>query len=249
MTSLSRHGIRPWCALLLCLAVVGVASAAPDHSVDLAAVTTSEGVLRRVHGSTGDGSKGVPVAGGFDCDGDGFGDYSFAAMQASPFGRDGAGEVYLVFGDGSLDGMLDTAGQQADILKIAGDGAQETAGSELWMDDVTGDGIGDLLIARQNFTLEERTGAGALTIVVGGSELRTHAATLQHLDLRSPPAALTLATFVGAEELGRLGIWMRTGDVTGDGIADIVVGADQEDPRVLTEIRKYLQILSHFQTE
>jgi hypothetical protein len=34
-------------------------------------------------------------------------------------------------------------------------------------------------------------------------------------------------TFVGASTLSRLGIWMRTGDVTGDGIADIVVGADQ----------------------
>jgi hypothetical protein len=37
-----------------------------------------------------------------------------------------------------------------------------------------------------------------------------------------------LTTFVGPTAADRLGIWMRTGDVTGDGIADIVVGADQE---------------------
>jgi hypothetical protein len=67
-----------------------------------------------------------------------------------------------------------------------------------------------------------------LTILVGGGELRTYAATLQFLDLRSPPMGITLTTFVGPTSSDRLGIWMRTGDVTGDGIADIVVGADQE---------------------
>ncbi len=97
------------------------------------------------------------------------------------------------------------------------------------MDDVTGNGVGDLLIARQNYSPAGRPGAGALTIVVGGQALRDHAATLASLDLRAPPAAVTLLTLVGAQAVDRLGIWMRTGDVTGDGIADIVVGADQED--------------------
>ncbi|MEO1087002.1 MAG: integrin alpha, partial [Acidobacteriota bacterium] len=36
-------------------------------------------------------------------------------------------------------------------------------------------------------------------------------------------------TLIGANALDRLGIWVRTGDVTGDGIADLIVGADQED--------------------
>ena len=201
----------------------------PSTIVDLAVISTADGTLRRIHGSVGDGSAGVPVAGGFDCDGDGFRDYAMAAMRASPLGRSGAGEVYLVFGDGTIAGALDTASMQAEILKIAGDGASETAGSELWMGDVTGDGLGDLLVARQNFTPDvDRIGAGALTIVVGGNALRTQAATLQHLDLRTPPASMALTTVVGANALDRLGIWMRTGDVTGDGIADIVVGADQE---------------------
>jgi hypothetical protein len=206
-----------------------VCSAQLAVTVDLASVSTSSGILRRVFGSEGDGSRGVPVAGGFDCDDDGIVDYAFASMLASPLGRAGAGITYLTFGTGSLSGMLDTAGTHADVLKIAGDVNNETCGSELWMDDVTGDGLGDLLIARQNFTPDAgRIGAGALTILVGGEELRTYAATLQFLDLRSPPMGLVLTTFVGPTSSDRLGIWMRTGDVTGDGIADIVVGADQE---------------------
>jgi len=95
------------------------------------------------------------------------------------------------------------------------------------MDDVTGDGLGDLLIARQNFSLPGRTGAGALSIVVGGAALRTIAATRQIVDLAAPPAGLTVFTLVGANAFDRLGIWMRTGDVSGDGVADVVVGADQ----------------------
>ncbi len=199
-------------------------------AVDLAAASADEGVLLRVHGSAGVGSSGVPVAGGFDCDGDGLRDYALAAMRASPLGRSGAGEVHLVFGNGRAGGRLDTAQAQPRILHILGDGTSEATGSEIWMDDVTGDGLGDLLIARQNFRPDAaRPGAGALTILVGGAALRDHAATLQPLDLRAPPASVTLTTLVGAAAVDRLGIWMRTGDVTGDGIADLVVGADQED--------------------
>ncbi len=217
-------------AMLLLLIALPSSASAQLHTLDLATVSTTGPGLLRVHGSTGTGAEGVPVAGGHDCDGDGALDLAFAAMQASPLGRSSAGEVYLVFGDGTLAGTLDTAVAQARILRILGDGVQENAGSEIWMDDVTGDGVGDLLIARQNHTPEAgRTGAGALSILVGGPELATHAAGLTAVDLRAPPAALTLTTIVGGEEYGRLGIWMRTGDVTGDGVADLAIGADQED--------------------
>ncbi len=200
----------------------------PSNTIDLATLTTSQNQLRRVHGHVGHGGKGVPVAGGFDVDGDGHRDATFAAMQASPLGRTGAGEVYLVFGDGTVNGVIDTAVMQAGVLEIYGAGTSETAGSELWMDDVTGDGLGDLLIARQNYTPTGRIGAGALTILVGGAGLKTIAAALTAIDLAAaPPAGAVMTTLVGDAQYHRLGIWMRTGDVTGDGVADIVVGADQ----------------------
>ena len=143
-----------------------------------------------------------------------------------------AGEVHLVFGTGAITGTVDTGvaptGNPVNRLLIAGDQVREAAGSEVWMDDVTGDGLGDLLIARQNFSPDSgRIGAGALTILVGGASVRTFANTLQVLDLRTPPMSLTVATLVGASTGDRLGIWLRTGDIDGDGIADILVGADQ----------------------
>lgn len=94
-----------------------------------------------------------------------------------------------------------------------------------------GGGLGDLIIGRPNYraSAPDRIGAGALTIIVGGQGLRDLAANGTMLDLAAPPPAVTVFTISGAAELDRLGFWMRTGDVSGDGVADILVGADQED--------------------
>lgn len=202
----------------------------PSDTVDLATTSTDTPFLKRVHGSTGTGVSGVPVAGGLDADGDGLADLVLAAMRASPAGRTEAGEVFLVFGDGTVTGTVDTGVPQSGVLRVWGAAANENTGNEVWMADVTGDGVGDLIVCRQNFTPGLRTGAGALTLLVGGTALRTQAKTLSPLDLANPPAAVTRATLWGAASRERLCIWARTGDVTGDGIDDIAVGADQHGP-------------------
>jgi len=214
------------CCVLLWLAA---GASAETRVIDLGGISTTEGTLLRVQGSTGNGAFGVPIAAGRDCDGDGRLDYAMAAMLASPLGRAQAGEVYLVFGDGTTGGTLDTAGFDPRILKIAGEGRGETSGSEIWIDDVTGDGLGDLLICRQNFSpTPARRGAGALSIVAGGTGLRSQAQSLEHLDLANPPPGIKVTTLIGASETDRLCVWARSGDVTGDGVRDIAIGADQE---------------------
>lgn len=215
-------------ASALLLAAIS-ANAATATVLDLASVSAESGGLLRVYGSTGDGALGVPVAGGADCDGDGHPDYAMASIQASPSGIARAGIVYLRFGDSRIVGSYDTAIASPDVLEIHGVVVQESAGSEIWVDDVTGDGLGDLLIGRQNFGVSiPRSGTGALSIVIGGPALRSLAATKAPLRLDAPPEGVRVLTIIGAQVLGRFGIWMRTGDVDGDGIADIVVGADQE---------------------
>lgn len=211
-------------SLLVFLAVS--ATAQPPFVLDLADVTTRETIAERVHGSSGTGVFGVPVAAGPDMDGDGLVDLGVAYMTASVDGVSLAGEVDLVFGKGRIGGTFDTAMPNPRFLRILGDGRNETTGNEIWMDDVTGDGLGDLLICRQNFSLEGRVGAGALTVVPGSPDLRTRALALEPLDLAAPDAPAF--TIVGRQALGRFCIWVRTGDVDGDGVADLVVGADQE---------------------
>ncbi|MFK7956046.1 MAG: FG-GAP repeat protein [Lysobacterales bacterium] len=212
--------------LLVLLATVGHAQ--PTTQFDLLSTPDSADALTRVYGSSGTGRAGLPVAGGGDVDGDGFADFGFAAFQAPVGALVGAGRVYLVFGDGTIGGSLDTSAADPAILNILGTQASEHTGSEIWMDDVTGDGLADLLVCRQDHTpIAGRTGAGALTIVVGNPALKTLAQSNTDLDLSAPPVGITLFTVFGADVQDRMCMWARTGDVTGDGIADIVVGADQ----------------------
>ncbi len=219
-----------WILFLACMPLLS-RGASPTLTFDLA-TPPAAGTYSRIHGhgAAAQGASGVPVCGGFDCDGDGFRDYGFAQIKNSPLSRSAAGEITLVFGDGTFGATVDASVFQPGILRIAGAQVQETAGAEIWMDDVTGDGLGDLIIGRQNHTpAAGRAGAGALTIIVGGAGLRTHAATLTHFDLAAPPAGIKMVTFAGVSAYDRLGIWMRTGDIDGDGTVDIVVGADETD--------------------
>ena len=227
--------IAPLRSFLVCeLILAGALAGAPALTLDLA--DRPPGVLRILgHGPTDGGNMGVPVCGGFDCDGDGYCEAAFAQFRASPFERIGAGEVTVVFGNGVIGGTLDAAIDQRGLLRIAGFQPHESTGSEIWMDDLTGDGRGDLLIGRQNHSLEfasprqPRAGCGAVTIVVGSPGWRVQADRLERLDLGSPPPGIKVITFVGPKDYDRLGIWFRTGDITGDGIADVVVGSDEVD--------------------
>ncbi len=221
--------VRNFLAILMLLSLPFTLAAQPVGTTDLADFTPTDGLYLRLLGSVGDGSKGVPVAGGFDMDMDGKNDYAMAAMKASPLGRNWAGQVFLIFGDHTATGLIDTAKPDPRVLVIYGDQVQENAGSEIWMADVTGDGYGDLIICRQNYSPDEnRIGAGALTLIPASAALRTMADDGEILDLRSPPVSLPLVTIVGAMANSRLCIWARNGDVTGDGTDDLVVGADRE---------------------
>jgi len=205
------------------------ATAQPVGTTDLADFAPSGGLYLRVLGSVGQGAWGVPLGAGFDMDKDGVNDAAFAAMRASPLGRDNAGEVFLVFGDNTIAGEIDTAGNDPRVLRILGDQVQENAGSEVWMADVTGDGFGELIICRQNYSPDEtRIGAGALTLISAAPALRTMAMSGTALDLRSPPGNVPIVTIYGAMATSRFCIWPRNGDVTGDGIDDLLVGADRE---------------------
>ena len=213
-------------------------AAPPALLLDLASPGNAAASITRIYGSTGTGRHGVPVCGGLDCNGDGFQDVAFSQLVASPSGRVNCGMVTVIFGSGQLGAAIDTAGFTNNILKLIGDADHEITGAEIWMEDLNRDGLGDILIGRQNFSPEPaRAGAGALTIVFGSTNLTSAAGALSYFDLRRPPTNISVITIVGETAYDRLGIWMRTGDVDGDGDKDLVVGADEREDtgRPLTE--------------
>ncbi len=216
--------------ILTLLLTLPNSSYAEFSTYDLADSVEGDGTISRVYGSDGSGTAGVPVAAGGDVDGDNNPDFAVAHFQASPLSRTRAGQIDLVFGNRTIGPFYDTAvSTDTRILRIYGDEPGENTGSEIWIDDVNGDGLADVLICRQNYSADiTRVGVGALSIIFGSADLRTQANALIPIDLRDAPTTGRL-DIIGASPYDRLGIWVRTGDVTGDDIADIVLGADQVD--------------------
>lgn len=354
-------------AFLALIASTGVAQ--PELVFDLATRDPDAGDYFRGFGFNNNGLQGTPVASGCDMDGDGHVDCALALMRSSPGGVPDAGRAVLFFGNGVIHGEVDGSVASANVLHINGQQAKEYTGSETWMGDVTGDGLGDLLLCRQghapaivpppgswtfgnsgsnhytlaaissadicvsplatndptmllavgarytvtvtnsgthpfqivaraassaedvvllsmgaatgsfegngavnfidngssvSFTMTQDLanamvqsgrspgyrsssspdlmrgaitvlrggeGAGALSIVIGSPDLRTHAQGLSGYSLANPPGSIAQVDIYGRSVYDRLGIWARVGDVDGDGIEDVVVAADQVSER------------------
>lgn len=190
---------------------IGVAAFFSAAALAVSEVSVTDG-LQFIGENTGD-LAGSSVASVGDINSDGFDDFVVGA-QSEDAGGSGAGAVYLFYGGVDLSN-LDL--EDADV-KIIGENAFDFAGfSVAGAGDVNGDGVPDVFIGA-NGNDEGGSSAGAAYLIYGpiGTE---------QLDLSAADAKFVGET--GGDSAGQS--VARAGDVNGDGVDDILIGAHSSD--------------------
>lgn len=199
------------------LATLIVAGSAHAAATDLATAADL-----RLDGAASNDFAGAAVGGGCDTDGDGREDVVVGSFQADPNGRSGAGSASVVFGDpqrGQLDlGALDGRG-----FEIAGAAAGDFLGFAVdCAGDVNGDGLEDVVVGAFGADSNGRSLSGSAYVVFG----KRDAGMVDLADLGD--AGYRIDGEVAGDRAGSA--VAGAGDLDGDGLDDVIVGANAADP-------------------
>jgi hypothetical protein len=197
------------------------AAAKVGASFDLSSLDGNNGFV--IEGGAKGDQSGVAVSAAGDINKDGFADILIGAPFADPGGLADAGNAYVIYGSASgfgpsLDlGALD--GSDGFVLEGVAE-IDRTGFSVASAGDVNGDGIDDLLIGARFVDVNGNTYAGRSYVVFGKTQNFGASFDLANLD-GSDGFALD-----GAAEYDHAGRAVASaGDINGDGIDDLVIGA------------------------
>jgi len=172
--------------------------------------------------------NGSSVSGAGDLNGDGFDDLIIGANGADANGNSRAGESYVVFGgSGGFSPSLDlSALDRASGVLINGIDAGDRSGYSVSnAGDVNGDGIDDVIIGAIGGEQNGNNYAGESYVVFGNNSGFSSTLNLSALDGSN---GFVINGIDVADESG--GSVSNAGDVNGDGIDDLIIGAFGADP-------------------
>ncbi len=193
-----------------------------DSTLELSDLDGSNGFV--INGiDTGDIS-GVSVSNAEDVNGDNIDDVIIGAFGASPNGNLLAGESYVVFGNSSgFDSSLDLSDLDgSNGFVINGIDTGDVSGNSVSnAGDVNGDGTNDLIIG----AFGANAGLGESYIVFGDSN--GFDSTLELSDLDGSNGFVINGIDTGDNSGYSVS---GAGDINGDGIGDVIIGANTADP-------------------
>jgi len=197
-----------------------------DASFNLSQLNGSNGFV--LNGIDEGDSSGRSVSGAGDINGDGIDDLIIGASSADPNGIDSAGETYVVFGkSGGFDATLNLSqlnGSNGFVLNGIdfGDGSGDPVSGA---GDINGDGIDDLIIGADRANPNGKYRAGETYVVFGNQGGFDASVDLSQLNGSNGFVinGIDFRDFSGYSVSG-------AGDINGDGIDDLIIGASSADP-------------------
>jgi hypothetical protein len=171
-----------------------------------------------------------------DLDDDGYADVIVGAHNADGPSETNSnmGEVFVVFGQASFPSPTLTLGKVAvpgfDVLRVYGAATSDRFGEGMATGDVDGDGFLDLLVGSRFVGTTGASNVGAVYVVFGGSKSTLGVVGGFGVDhVGASASTLANVRVLGTDASDNLGWSAASGDLDGDGYAEIVGGSTGGD--------------------